>query len=100
LNERLRGNSKLSRHFQWASDIRVFRAVIEDNQLHAMRTLHLIAMLEFDGPLGKGLTAFGAYALNSSVMELSSTDSSLIQLQRSPHPGSKAVGSSIMMNIR
>jgi hypothetical protein len=62
---RLRGNPKLSRHFQWAPDIRVFRAVIEDNQLHAMRTLHLIAMLEFDGPLGKGLAAFGAYARNS-----------------------------------
>jgi hypothetical protein len=66
LNEsRLRGNPKLSRHFQWAPDIQVFRAVVEDNQPHAMRTLPLIAILESDGPLGKGLAAFGAKARNS-----------------------------------
>ena len=61
----LRGNPKIPRRLQWASDIWIFRAAIEGNELHAMRALHLIAAAESSRPFAERLAAFGTEDLDS-----------------------------------
>jgi hypothetical protein len=57
--------SKIPRRLEGTPDIRVFRAAIKDNQFHAVRALHLVAITELLYPFGKGLFAFGTQNFNA-----------------------------------
>jgi hypothetical protein len=59
----LRRYPKIPRRLQRAPDIGIFRAAIESNQLHTVRTLHLIAVAESLRPLAERLAAFGTQNL-------------------------------------
>jgi hypothetical protein len=77
---RLRRDTNISRRLQGTPDVWVFRAGVEGDQPHAIRTLHLIAALEPVGSLGEGLTAICAKALNSIGHEILQTNSYLARL--------------------
>jgi hypothetical protein len=53
----LRGDTNVSRRFQGTPNVWIFRAGVEGDQSHAIRTLHLIAVLKPVGSLGEWLTA-------------------------------------------
>jgi hypothetical protein len=57
-NSFLRRYPKIPRRLERTPDIRIFRAAIESNQLHAMRALHLIAVPESRRSLAERLATF------------------------------------------
>jgi hypothetical protein len=59
----LRRYPKIPCRLQRAPDIGIFRAAIESNQLHTVRTLHLIAVAESLRPLAERFAAFGTQNL-------------------------------------
>jgi hypothetical protein len=67
----LRRMPKIPRRFKRTPDVRVFRAAIEGNQLHAMRALHLIALTESLRSLGERLFALGTQNLDPVSHEIS-----------------------------
>src|SRR6185312_7619262 len=67
----LRCDSKIPRRLERTSDVWVFRAAIECNQLHAVRALHLISLTESLRPFGKRLFALGTQNFNSVSHEIS-----------------------------
>jgi hypothetical protein len=64
-------NPKIPRRFKRTSDVWIFRAAIEGNQLHAMRALHLIAFTESLRSLGERLFALGTQNLDPVSHEIS-----------------------------
>src|SRR5664279_3312708 len=61
----LRRMPKIPRCLKRTPDIWVFRAAVESNQLHAMRTLHLVTLTESCCPFAEGLFALETQNFNS-----------------------------------